>query len=342
VPSGNDGSPNPGVDGAGPVNDSSMSDGSASDDGPPPADGGISALRGIPFPAGSAWVSFYGDSTKMGDLAMVAQTFRLINIDVDPTQGNFTAAQVTQLKASGQNRVISYLNVGACENSRDYWNSAPAPYVSCSANQAAQLSQYQGYPSELWMDVGNADYQRLIVEYVAPRLAAVGVDGFFIDNLEVVENTFQRLAVSGNSMTPRGCDATCSQGGLDLIRKLRTAFPDMLIVMQNATSDVTRLGTTGGVAFPSLLDGISHEDVYDQDADPTFAPELANWKSLNLMVNGNPFWISTEDYGGMTATGTCPSTTVAQPIYVMSKAAGYSPYVTDASAGQNVVCYWPF
>src|SRR5260370_35880977 len=103
------------------------------------------------------------------------------------------------------------------------------------------------------MNLGNADYQKLIVEFVAPRLVAQGVDGFFLDNLEIVEH--------GTATSNGPCDATCAQGGLDLVGKLRAAFPDRLIVMQNATSDFTRLGQTGGVAFPSLLDGISHEEV---------------------------------------------------------------------------------
>src|SRR5947208_2151913 len=113
------------------------------------------------------------------------------------------------------------------------------------------------------MNVGNADYQKLMVDFVAARLAAMGVDGFFLDNLEIVEH--------GTATTNGPCDAACAQGGLDLVRKLRERFPELLIVMQNATSDVTRLGTTGGVAFPSLLDGISHEEVY--------APSPGAWAS---------------------------------------------------------------
>lgn len=280
------------------------------------------------FPHLAPWVSFYGNATQMGDLDKVAATFRIINIDADPTTNNFSPAQIAQLRAGGQNRVISYLNVGACEMSRSYWSSAPG-YVACGANTAAQIGPYSGYPDEVWMNVANPDYQKLIVEYVAPRLAAQGVDGFFLDNLELVEH--------GSGTTNGPCDATCAQGGLDLVGKLRAAFSDRLIVMQNATSDFTRLGQTGGVAYPSLLDGISHEEVTFPMADPRVKAELDAWGAMGLMPGGRPFFVGTEDY-----VGSCSNTADAQTAYQISRAAGFSPYATDKSAGQNVVCYWPF
>ena len=51
----------------------------------------------------------------MGDIDGVAATFRLINIDADPDAGNFTPAQIRQLKGGGRNTVITYLNIGSCE-----------------------------------------------------------------------------------------------------------------------------------------------------------------------------------------------------------------------------------
>lgn len=296
-------------------------------DGGAPGDTAPSGKRG--FPAAAPWVSFYGTAAEMGDLAKVASTFRVINIDVDPGGGgNFTKAQITQLRAGGTNRVISYFNIGSCENYRTYWKSAPG-YVSCNDNKAAQRGPYDGYPDETWMDVGNADYQKLMVEYVAQRLIDMGVDGFFLDNLEIIEH--------GTATTNGPCDAKCAQGGLDLVRKLRERFPDALIVMQNATSDVTLKGTTGGVSFPTLLDGISHEEVYAPTPDGTAEAQLVSWSSAGLKPGGHPFFIATEDY-----VGDCTKTTAAKSAYDKSRAHGFSPYATDASAGQKVVCYWGF
>jgi cysteinyl-tRNA synthetase len=297
-------------------------------------DGAEAAADAMPtskrgFPEIAPWVSFYGTAAEMGALGKVADTFRVINIDVDPDGANFTKPQIATLRAGGKNRVISYMNVGSCENYRSYWDTVPTGFVSCKANTKAQRGAYDGYPDETWMDVGDADYQKLIVEHVAPRLMGMGVDGFFLDNLEIVEH--------GTSTSNGPCNAACAQGGLDLVRMLREKFPDALIVMQNATSDVTRKGKTGGLDFPSLLDGISHEEVYAPTFDSSSEAELTAWKGMGLAPGGRKFFIGTEDY-----VGNCTASAKAQSAYDKSRAKGFSPYATDESAGQKVVCYWPF
>lgn len=301
----------------------------AAPSGPGDTDTVPAATPGRGFPATAPWVSFYGSATQMGNLDSISARFRIINIDADPDAGNFTTAQIAQLKHAGQNRVISYFNLGSCEQYRSYWASAPAGLLSCGANQAAQRGSYQGYPDETWMDVGNADYQALLLDYVAPRLVARGVDGFFFDNFEIVEH--------GTGTTNGPCDSACRSGGLDLIRRLRLKYPELLFVMQNATSDVTRLGVTHGVPFPSLLDGISHEEVYAPAYDAQSETELLAWAGLSLTPGGRPFFIGTEDY-----VGSCGANAAAQAAYTSSRANGFSPYATDASGSQTVVCLWPF
>ena len=178
----------------------------------------------------------------MGPLERIAGRFRIINVDADPHVENFSLAEIAVLKAGGRNRVISYINVGACESFRDYFRRAPTGFVPCVANRVAQRGQYAGYPDEIWMDPSDRNHQRLLIEHVAARLAARGIDGFFLDNLEIVEH--EPGASSGH------CDLRCQAGGLALVAGLRAAFPNHLIVMQNATSEVTRLGRVGGRRFP--------------------------------------------------------------------------------------------
>ena len=233
-------------------------------------------------------------------------------------------------KPAAKNRVISYLDLGSCENFRTYWKIVPPGFVSGSANTAAHLGTYGGYPDETWMNVGNADYQNLIVNYVAPRLVAQGVDGFYFDNMEIVEH--------GTQTTDGPCDSACSQGGLDLIGKLRAKYPHLLFVLQNATSDVTRLGkTSDGIPFPTLLDGIAHEEVFAPHLDEEALHQLQSWRDMHLTVNGHPFWIGTEDYVGSTN-----NTAEAKAVYAKSRAQHFSPYASDASAKQQTVCFWPF
>jgi cysteinyl-tRNA synthetase len=281
------------------------------------------------FPHLGPWVSFYGPARAVQPLARVAQKFRIINIDADPGVAGFTRAQIEQLKAGGRNRVISYMNVGACERFRTYWETAPRGLVPCKDNLRAQRGRYAGYPDEMWMDPGNAEYQALILEHVALRLVEAGVDGFYLDNLEILEH--------GEETNNGPCGPRCRQGGLELIAKLRAAFPDHLIVMQNATSDVTRLGRTEAGSYPALLDGIAHEQVFAPTRDDEALAQLLEWKKMNLTVGGRPFFIGVEDY-----VGSCRASARAKKVYAENMARGFAPYASDASAGQQKICYWPF
>ncbi|WP_246173925.1 endo alpha-1,4 polygalactosaminidase [Pandoraea terrigena] len=293
---------------------------------PPAAAVTIPAGRNIGI--GAPWVSYYGNVGRL-DLARMANTFRLIDIDADPDQGNVTPAQIATLKAGGKNRVVSYLNLGACERFRSYWQHAPAGFLSCGSNHRAHLGRYDGYHDETWMNPADPAYRKLIVRYVAPRLIAQGVDGFYLDNLELIEHGVR---------TRNGpCDAACQQGALDLVRELRDAFPDKILIMQNATSPATRLGITGGVAFASLLDGIAHEEVYAPVHDADVERELLKWSRLPAGTSGRKLWIGTLDY-----VGRCGNARQARSVFARSRAHGFSPSVSDASAGQNVVCYWGF
>jgi cysteinyl-tRNA synthetase, unknown class len=272
--------------------------------------------------ANSPWVSFYGSARQAGDLERIAATFRLINIDADPDTGNFTPAQIRTLKAGGRNTVLSYLNIGSCERSRRYFEHAPPGLVPCGHNRPAQLGAYAGFPDEIWMNPANPAYQRLILEHVAPRLAATGVDGFFLDNLEIVEHH-------------RACDRACVAGALMLVARLRRQFPDLALVMQNATSATTREAVVGGVPFPRLIDGISHEEVYAPRYDRDAEAELLAWQRLGLSVGDTPFSITTLDY-----VGSCRERRRARAAYERSRAKGFSPYATISSANQDHVCDW--
>lgn len=295
----------------------------APDAGGPPASGGAPVITGSGrgFPVAGPWVSFYGPAAGI-DVAKVASRFRIINIDADPDAGNFTNAQIATLKAGGQNRVISYFNIGSCETYRSYWSKCVA--------SGALTTAYEGYPDEKWANLSNVAYQDLMVNEVAAKLAARGVDGFYMDNLEVMEHG------ASNSNGP--CNATCAQGGLDLVWKLRQKFPKLLIVMQNGTGSFTRTGTTHGVTYRSLLDGISHEEVYSNGGDAQARQEMLAWKALGLTVDSRyPFWLAVEDY-----TGACSSAkkSAAQSLESQAHADGLSSYVTDASGSQTKPCYW--
>ncbi len=281
------------------------------------------------FPAPGPWVSFYGAARTVKPLARIAATFRVINIDADPGVAAWSPAEIAELKAGGRNRVISYMNVGSCENFREYFNKAPPGFVPCRENLRAQRGRYSGYPDEIWMDPSNDDYTRLIVDHVALRLARTGVDGFYLDNLEILEH--------GDKTNNGPCGDRCRQGGLELVAALRRAYPHHLIVMQNATSEVTRLGSTEAGPFAELLDGVAHESVFSPEHDREAVAQLRAWQAMRLQPGGHPFFIGVEDY-----VGSCAALKKAHAAYQENRRHGFSPYATDASAGQKKICFWPF
>jgi cysteinyl-tRNA synthetase len=274
------------------------------------------------------WVVFYGSAAQLGPLDRIASAFRLIVIDADPAAANFTPSEIARLKAGGRNTVLSYLNVGSCERDRDYWSHAPRGLVPCGRNRAAQLGAYLGYPREVWMNPGNRDHRRLLLEHVAPRLDATGVDGFFLDNFELVEH--------GTRTRHGPCDATCVRGAFRLLAELRRRFPEGILVLQNATSDAIRLHRLeDGRSVPEVLDGVSREEVYAPVYDQRAEHELLAWKAMDLTVRGRAFSITTEDY-----VGDCGRADLARRAYDRSLARGFSPYATTASSNQTVLCPW--
>ncbi|MFM0506067.1 endo alpha-1,4 polygalactosaminidase [Paraburkholderia sp. RL17-373-BIF-A] len=283
----------------------------------------ISTARALP--ASPVWAVYYGQGSAI-NIAHAAATFKLIVIDADPGNGTpaFSAAQIAALKANGA-KVLSYLNFGACEKSRTYWNTVPSGFVSCGANASAQISRYSGF-QEYWMNPVNADYQNLIVNYVAPRLAATGVDGFMLDNFEIVGH--------GANASTAPCDAACAQGGLDLVKRLRDRYPDLAMV-PNAAPVQAIGGTTGGVSFPWLIDGVIAEQVFLPSTSTSVVQLLKSWQSTEQNLGRSAFFVGSLDY-----TSSCTATSTAQTAWTAAQQTGFSPSISTVSL--DSICWWSF
>lgn len=85
----------------------------------------------------------------------------------------FSKEQIKDLKY-GCSRVLSYLNIGAIENFRPYYND----YVQYA------LGDYENWPEEKWMDVSRVEWRSFIRD-LAQELIEKGVDGFYLDNADV-------------------------------------------------------------------------------------------------------------------------------------------------------------
>lgn len=220
------------------------------------------------------WVSYYG-SGRLDELAR----YDLVNLDADAD--NYTAAEIASLKAQlgpRGGKVISYLNLGSCEQFRTYWASCE-PFA---------VGSYQGYPDEKFMDVTDPAYRALILDSVAPPLAAKGVDGFYYDNVDVYQEAqASRLTRNGQTLTP----AAVKQGVADLVRELRARYPNLYLVAQNGlyaemspTADADNVlywpdANNGGTPVWRYADAEAHENVNEAD-DPDRSQIIASLQDL--------------------------------------------------------------
>lgn len=86
----------------------------------------------------------------------------------------FSREQINQLKSSGH-IVYSYINVGALENYRDYY----------SDYEKYTLDVYENWEDERWVDVSSPEWKDFIINDLAAELYEKGIDGLFVDNLDV-------------------------------------------------------------------------------------------------------------------------------------------------------------
>ncbi|MDD7553686.1 endo alpha-1,4 polygalactosaminidase [Schaalia hyovaginalis] len=88
---------------------------------------------------------------------------------------SFRADQVAALRAVGVDTIYGYVSIGSLESYRPY----------AQRFQNLTFAPYENWPDERWIDVTNASWQRFITTELAPRLIALGADGFFVDNADV-------------------------------------------------------------------------------------------------------------------------------------------------------------
>jgi len=100
------------------------------------------------------------------------------------------------------------------------------------------------------------------------------VDGFLIDNMEVVEHGPN--AAEGGPVT-----LLYAKGGSICPGSSGSSFRHADREGRNATSDVTRLGRPTSIANPPVLDGVSQEESIRMAAIPARSLEMKAWKKMN-------------------------------------------------------------
>ena len=96
--------------------------------------------------------------------------YRTVVIDA---QG-FSSKTIKKLKRTGHT-VYTYINIGSVENYRDYYKDY----------EDVTLDVYENWEDERWVDVSKKKWQDFISGTLAKKLVKKGIDGFFVDNVDV-------------------------------------------------------------------------------------------------------------------------------------------------------------
>ncbi len=118
-----------------------------------------------------SWAFAIGDGTLRGDLRSRYDDFDLVIVDGE----DVSTTQVRELHASGA-LVLGYLDVGSIERGRSWFQQA-RPY----------RLDYWGDWGEWYANVAAPEYRSLLAERVAPTMMDKGLDGLFLDNLDMIE-----------------------------------------------------------------------------------------------------------------------------------------------------------
>lgn len=117
----------------------------------------------------------------------------------------FSRKDIATLKKQGS-RVYSYINVGALENFREYYNDY---------SQLA-IGTYENWEEEQWIDVSSSEWQEFLAS-LEEKLLNKGVDGFFVDNCDVYyeyprEDIFDGLTIILKHLMESGKDVIINGG----------------------------------------------------------------------------------------------------------------------------------
>lgn len=148
---------------------------------------------------------------------------------------SFSREQIAELKAEGHT-VYSYINVGALETYRPYYDRF----------SSLCLDVYENWEDERWVDVSDPAWQDFVINELSQELIDKGVDGLFVDNVDVYyhykrDEVFDGLTRILTSFEERGM-YTLINGG------------DVYI-----TTYLERYGSLDGV-----IDGVNQETVFSK------------------------------------------------------------------------------
>lgn len=145
----------------------------------------------------------------------------------------YTSEEIGVLKETN-NKVYSYINVGSLENYRPYYDQF----------KDITLDPYENWEEESWIDVTNEEWQTFIAGNIAPNLARGGVDGFFVDNVDV----YYQYPTD-----------EVYEGITTILTQLRSWNRDIII---NGGNDYVQRYLKENGSLGNLIDGVNQESVF--------------------------------------------------------------------------------
>ena len=107
------------------------------------------------------------------DLQQLTKSYQTMVLDAT----NLDKSDIKQLHSESQ-QIFAYLNVGALETSNSFYQDF----------KDLTFKPYDNWPDESWIDVTDSAWQDFLVHQLAQSLKDEGVDGLFLDNLDVYDH----------------------------------------------------------------------------------------------------------------------------------------------------------
>lgn len=132
--------------------------------------------------------------------------------------------------------VYSYINLGAIENFRTYYEN----FADIT------LSDYENWPEERWIDVSNKEWQDFFIHTLAKNLIDKGIDGLFIDNIDIY-HLYPTEAIY--------------HGIKDTLLGLKETYNHIPIII-NGGYEFIQTSLENNYELTTMLDGINQESVF--------------------------------------------------------------------------------
>lgn len=245
-----------------------------------------------------SWLCYYG--ADRGVLSLPGYALLILEADA--------LGPLTHKEKAGR-LCVAYMSIGEIVQSRWFW-----PYVQ---GKTWLLEEDADWAGARRIDPRSAEWADLLVNNVAPALLAAGYDGFLLDNVDIGEYLENR--------DPAGYEGA-SQAVADIIRRLRTRYPDAVIIANGGLSTAAEVaGCLSAVVSEGTV------STWLANADGTFSyaeisPQSKAWLRPRLLrIRGAGIPVLALEYVD-------PQNAEAQQqVRKAVEKAGHHPYIAERS-----------